>query len=403
MEHAHAAVAMMALAAAFASAAAAHVHEDAARAADMIGGGAGTGAGGAAPALHSHVGVGGGGPAVATLTVANAGRVALVSANATACGASGLLGRAAGDADWSLRPGAAASVSWAAPCEEGRAVLVRVEYGMADGTAAAEVHRACAGGGGERGAPPCAVGGAWGGYAGGVHANGSHPARPGEPEPPQPRPLPAPAIASCAVAGLSVTVCASGGPGGGGAEPLRIMRQLSPGPPGYALAGTVTPPAGGAAACHADAAPRNSAAAAYRVSAGAAGGQQERHSLPARADFAAQQCYVSTPAGERIGSPGGPPAPPPAARADYRIAMYAGLGSTPLTVEARFGPDRVVVERQPDGSWSRLGYHPSHPRDSLSEYLPAERVARGASGEADVRYVRADLLRHLDAFWGARQ
>lgn len=398
MEHAHAAVAMMALAAAFASAAAAHVHEEAARAADGIGGGTGAGAG---QALHSHVGLGGGSPAVATLTVANAGRVALVSANATACGASGLLGRAAGDAEWSLRRGAAASVSWAAPCAEGRPVLVRVEYAMADGTAAAEVHRACAAGRG--GAPPCAGGGAAGGPAGGISAGGAQPAQPGAPGPPPPR-LPAPAIASCAVSGLSVTVCASGGPGGGAAGALRIMRQVSPGPPGYALAGTVTPPAGGGIACHADAAPRNSAAATYRASAGAAGGQgQERHSLPARADFAAQQCYVSTPGGERIGSPGGPPAPLPASRADYRIAVYEGLGSTPLTVEARFGPDRVVVERQPDGSWSRLGYHPSHPRDSLSEYLPAERVARGASGEADVRYARADLLRHLDAFWGARQ
>ncbi len=402
MEHAHAAVALMALAAAFAAAAASHAHEEASRAA----------AGGAAEggAVHSHVSMGGGRPAVATLTVANAGRIPVVSANATACGASGLLGRAAGDAGWSLRPGAAAAVSWAAPCADGP-VAVRVEYTMADGSSAAAVHRACAGGAGS-----CGPGG--GGEANGTGwaAGAVRPAR----GPPGPAPeagaaaaAAAPSISTCTVSGLTATVCFNASAGGGGGEEgppasYTVLRLLVPGPPGYAAVGTAAAPpqGGGGAACHADAAPAGSATAAYRVAAAAEGAespQPPQQSRTARAYFAAQQCYVDTPDGERIGSPRGPPAPRPAAQSDYRVAMYTGLASTPLTVQAHFGADIHVAERQQDGSWLRLGYDPSHPRGALSDHLPAERIGRGASGDADVRYVRADLLRHLDAFWGARQ
>ena len=402
MEHAHAAVALMALAAAFAAAAASHAHEEASRA-------AGGGQGGAA--VHSHVSVGGGRPAVATLSVANAGHATVVSANATACGASGLLGRAAGDAEWSLRPGAAAAVSWAAPCAAGP-VAVRVEYAMADGSTAASVHRACAGGAGS-----CGPGGAGGaGWAAGTPAPGR--AGPDPAPAPAPAPAAAPTISSCTVSGLAATVCfnasASAGGGGGGrgsSGTYTVLRLLVPGPPGYAAVGTVAAPGSGGAACHADAAPANSETATYRVAAAAAaeeggsGGSEPAspQSRPARAYFAAQQCYVGTPDGERIGSPRGPPAPRPAAQSDYRVAMYTGLASTPLTVQAHFGADIHVAERQQDGSWLRLGYDPSHPRGALSDHLPAERIGRGASGDADVRYVRADLLRHLDAFWGARQ
>lgn len=398
MEHAHAAVALMALAAAFAAAAASHAHEEASRA-------AGGGQGGAA--VHSHVSVGGGRPAVATLSVANAGHATVVSANATACGASGLLGRAAGDAEWSLRPGAAAAVSWAAPCAAGP-VAVRVEYAMADGSTAASVHRACAGGAGS-----CGPGGAGGaGWAAGTPA----PGRAGPDPAPAPAPAAAPTISSCTVSGLAATVCfnasaSAGGGGRGSSGTYTVLRLLVPGPPGYAAVGTVAAPGSGGAACHADAAPANSETATYRVAAAAAaeeggsGGSEPAspQSRPARAYFAAQQCYVGTPDGERIGSPRGPPAPRPAAQSDYRVAMYTGLASTPLTVQAHFGADIHVAERQQDGSWLRLGYDPSHPRGALSDHLPAERIGRGASGDADVRYVRADLLRHLDAFWGARQ
>ena len=398
MEHAHAAVALMALAAAFAAAAASHAHEEASRA-------AGGGQGGAA--VHSHVSVGGGRPAVATLSVANAGHATVVSANATACGASGLLGRAAGDAEWSLRPGAAAAVSWAAPCAAGP-VAVRVEYAMADGSTAASVHRACAGGAGS-----CGPGGSGGaGWAAGTPAPGR--AGPDPAPAPAPAPAAAPTISSCTVSGLAATVCFNASAGGGGrgsSGTYTVLRLLVPGPPGYAAVGTVAAPGSGGAACHADAAPANSETATYRVAAAAAaeeggsGGSEPAspQSRPARAYFAAQQCYVGTPDGERIGSPRGPPAPRPAAQSDYRVAMYTGLASTPLTVQAHFGADMHVAERQQDGSWLRLGYDPSHPRGALSDHLPAERIGRGASGDADVRYVRADLLRHLDAFWGARQ
>ena len=123
----------------------------------------------------------------------------------------------------------------------------------------------------------------------------------------------------------------------------------------------------------------------------------------ARAVFADQACYVGTPGGERIGSPTGPPAPRPASQSDYRISMYTGVFSTQRTVQAYFGADRYVVERQADGSWTRLGFAPSHPQALLSDYLPAERVAGGGGGGgADIRYIRADLLRYLDSFWGAR-
>lgn len=395
MEHAHAAVALMALAAAFAAAAASHAHEEASRAAAGGQGGA---------AVHSHVSVSGGRPAVATLSVANAGHTAVVSANATACGASGLLGRAAGDAEWSLRPGAAAAVSWAAPCAGGP-VAVRVEYAMADGSTAAAVHRACAGGAGS-----CGPG--WAGGDGWAAAGAPAPGRQGPDPAPAPAPAAAPTISSCTVSGLAATVCfnasAGGGGGGGGrgsSGTYTVLRLLVPGPPGYAAVGTVAAPGSGGAACHADAAPANSETATYRVAAAREGGSEPAppQSRPARAYFAAQQCYVGTPDGERIGSPRGPPAPRPAAPSDYRVAMYTGLASTPLTVQAHFGADMHVAERQQDGSWLRLGYDPSHPRGALSDHLPAERIGRGASGDADVRYVRADLLRHLDEFWGARQ
>lgn len=374
----------MAVAAAAAAAAASHAYEDAGRAAA---GGAG------APLVHTHVDVEGRRPAVATLAVSNAGAAPVVSVNATVCGASGLLGRAAGDANWSLRAGSSASVAWAAPCAAGPA-LARVEYETADGSSAMVVHRACAG-------RACGYGIGGGSGAVGWREGGGAPAPPTLLLPP-PRPaaqVPAPAIASCSVSGMAATVCFNGSAAAGS---YGISRLLVPGPPEYALVGT----AASAPACHADRAPPGSASATYAVSAlpaasGGAGASQP--SRTARADFAAQQCYVDTPGGERVGSPRGPPAPKPAAQPDYRIAMYTGLASTPLTVQAGFGPDTYVVERLADGSWSRLGYLPSHPRDSLSEHLPAELVARSASGDADVRYVRADLLRYLDAFWGSRQ
>ena len=391
MEHAHAAVAMMAVAAAFAAAAASHAYEDAGRAAG--------GATAAAGSVHAHVDVAGARPAVATLAVANAGPAAIVSVNATACGASGLLGRAAGDAGWSLRAGSSASVSWAAPCAAGP-VLARIEYETADGASAAVLRRACAGEG-------RACGG--GGDGGGGRDAGELPhAAPSPPlPPPRPDALPPPAIASCSVSGLAATVCFNGS---AGAASYGISRLLAPGPAEYGLAGTVSAPGGRgggtAAACHADRAPPGSASATYAVSAlppaGSAAAGASLPSRTARADFAAQQCYVDTPGGERVGSPYGPPAPAPAARSDYRIAMYTGFASTPITVQASFGPDVHVVERQSDGTWSRLGYAPSHPRDALSEHLPAGLVARSASGDADVRYVRADLLRYLDDFWGSR-
>lgn len=400
MEHAHAAALLMAAAAAFAAAAVSHAYEDAGR---MAGGAAA----GAAGAVHVHVDVAGGSPAVATLAVSNAGPAALVSVNATACGASGLLGRAAGDADWSLRAGSSVSVAWAAPCAPGP-VLARVEYETAGGSSAAVLQRACAAGAGIR----CAGGGGGGGWA---EAAGVRPPAVTTPTtttttptpPPTPDALPAPVIASCSVSGLAATVCFNGS---AGAASYGISRLLAPGPAEYGLVGTVAAPGGGgggvtAAACHADRAPPGSASATYAISAlpprdGAAGASPP--SRTARADFAVQQCYVDTPGGERVGSPRGPPAPAPAARSDYRIAMYTGFASTPITVQASFGPDVHVVERQSDGTWSRLGYAPSHPRDALSEHLPAGLVARSASGDADVRYVRADLLRYLDDFWGSR-
>ena len=383
----------MAVAAAAAAAAASHAYEEAGRAS----------AGGAGAALvHAHVDVGGGPPAVATLAVANAGRAAVVSVNATVCGASGLLGRAAGDYDWSLRAGSSASVAWPAPCPAGP-VLATVEYETADGSSAAVVHRACAG-------RACGHGIGGGSGAGAWREGGSAPPLPtlllppppgmeSEPSAPvRPNPPPAPEIASCSVSGLAATVCFNGS---AAAASYEVLRLLVPGPAEYAAVGT----AAAAPACHADRAPPGSATATYAVSAlpAASGGSASQPSRTARADFAAQQCYVDTPGGERVGSPRGPPAPARAAQLDYRIAMYTGFASTPLTVQAAFGPDVHVVERQADGSWSRLGYAPSHPRDALSEHLPAELVARGASGDADVRYVRADLLRHLDAFWGSRQ
>lgn len=386
MDHAHAAAIMMAAAAAFAAAAVSHAHEEAGHAA----------AGSSAPLVHAHVEVGGGRPAVATLAVSNAGGAAVVSVNATVCGASGLLGRAAGDANWSLRAGSSAYVAWAAPCAAGPA-LARVEYETADGSSAVALHRACAG-------RACGYGIGGGSGAGGWREGGTAPPLPTLLVPP-PRPaaqLPAPEIASCSVSGLAATVCFNGS---AAAASYEVSRLLVPGPPEYAPAGT----AASAPACHADRAPPGSASATYAVSAlpAASGADAAAAASPpsrtARADFVAQQCYVDTPDGERVGSPRGPPAPLPAAQSDYRIAMYTGLASTPRTVQAGFGPDTHVVERLADGSWSRLGYAPSHPRDSLSEHLPAELVARGASGDADVRYVRADLLRYLDAFWGSRQ
>ena len=390
MEHAHAAAIMMAMAAALAAAVSAHVYEEAGHAA--AGGGAA-----ASQLVHTHVAVAGERPAVATLAVANAGHTAVVSVNATVCGASALLGRAAGDADWSLRAGSSASVAWAAPCAAGP-VLARVEYEAADGSSAAAVHRACAGG-------ACGSGsgsGGRGGWGAGAVA-GTPPV-----QPPPSTQLPAPEIASCTVDGLAVAVCFNGS---AAAASYEISRLLVPGPAGYAVVGAAAAPGGGggggSAVCHADRAPAGSASATYAVSALPSGGGLGAGASPpsrtARADFAAQQCYVDTPGGERVGSPQGPPAPSPAAQSDYRIAMYTGLGSTPLTVRANFGPDIYVVERLADGSWSRLGYAPSHPRDALAERLPAELVARSASGDADVRYVRADLLRYLDAFWGQRQ
>lgn len=391
MEHAHAAAIMMAVAAAAAAAAASHAYEEAGHAA----------AGGAAsaPPVHAHVGVSGERPAVATLAVSNAGRAAVVSVNATVCGASGLLGRAAGDANWSLRAGSSAYVAWAAPCHAGPA-LARVEYETADGSSAVTLHRACAGSACGRGIGGIGIGGGAGGWRGDGAALPPLPTLlVPMPPPVQPSPLPAPEIASCSVSGLAVTVCFNGS---AAAASYEVSRLLAPGPAEYALVGT----AAAAPACHADRAPPGSATATYAVSALPAapgGGSASQPSRTARADFAAQQCYVDTPGGERVGSPRGPPAPAPAAQSDYRIAMYTGFASTPRTVQAGFGPDIHVVERLSDGSWSRLGYVPSHPRDSLSEHLPAELVARSASGDADVRYVRADLLRHLDAFWGSRQ
>lgn len=406
MEHAHAAALMMAAAAAFAAAVASHAYEDAGRAARGDAAGAGS--------VHVHVDVAGVRPAVAALAVANAGPAAVVSVNATACGASGLLGRAAGDADWSLRAGSSASVAWAAPCDAGP-VLARVEYEMADGSSAAVLRRACAGGAGDGRECAGGGGGGWGAGGGALPPAATLPPQP----PPAPDALPAPSVASCTVSGLAATVCFNGS---AAAAAYGISRLLVPGPAEYGLVGTVAAPEGGGngngnrsvAACHADMAPSGSATATYAISAlpsgnsgngGSSSGGGAGASPPsrtARADFAAQQCYVDTPRGERVGSPSGPPAPAPAARSDYRIAMYTGLASTPLTVQASFGPDVHVVERLADGTWSRLGYAPSHPRDALSEHLPAELVARSASGDADVRYVRADLLRYLDAFWGSR-
>lgn len=44
-----------------------------------------------------------------------------------------------------MRPGAAASISWAASCGEGP-VRVRVEYEIVDESSAVSVHTACSGG-----------------------------------------------------------------------------------------------------------------------------------------------------------------------------------------------------------------------------------------------------------------
>ena len=398
MEHAYAAVAVMVMAAAFASAAVLHAHESAQH--------AGQGAGPAPHLVDTRVGLSGSSPSLVSLTVANAGRAAVVSANATACGASGLLGRAAGDGNWSLRPGSAAAVSWVAPCAAGPAV-VRVEYETDGGGSIVHLRKACAGGaqrcgqwgaGGGPGGPPGGGGGQGGGGQGG--GGDSPPAQ----APPAQAP-PAPAIASCTVSGMAVRVCVGGGGGGGSAASYEVSRTISPGLAAYAAVATLAAAegggGGGAQACHADTAPAGSASAAYRATALANGAKSEP-SRTARAVFASQACYVDTPGGERIGSPSGPPAPQPASQSDYRISMYTGVFSTPRTVQAHFGPDRYVVERQPDGSWSRLGFAPSHPQALLSGYLPAERVA-GGEGGTDVRYVRADLLRHLDAFWGARR
>ena len=143
-EHAYAAVAVMVMAAAFASAAGLHAYEAAQQASG--GGGGGSVQEQQLRRLDTHVRLDGTSPALASLTVSNAGRAAVVSANATACGASGLLGRAAGDGNWSLRPGSAATVSWVAPCPAGPA-LVRVEYRAAGGAGIVHLRAACAGGG----------------------------------------------------------------------------------------------------------------------------------------------------------------------------------------------------------------------------------------------------------------